>query len=173
MNSVIKFLIFLLTAIVLSIQSVAQSTPADRAQLMKLLEQRREKFDAYATSIEKHSGIFGNKTKKDMQQSNQVLTEIVRTDNMIISVLNRTVDFKNYEKVNLNYDVQAHAERVNKLLRSIDTLQKQVQILNANKNYLSVKLQRLQFVMFFLVTLCIAFLVLMLRKRAKPSTLQS
>jgi hypothetical protein len=151
----------------------AQSTPAEREYLMKLLEQRREKFDAYATSIEKRSGIFGNKTKKDMLQSNQVLTEIVKTDNHIISVLNRTVDFKNYEKVNLNYDVQAHVDRVNKLLRSIDTLQKQVQVLNSHKNYLTSKLQRMQLITFFLVTISIIILVLFLRKKRTSSTLQS
>lgn len=168
-----RYALLLLIICRMPLQLKAQSTAADRKELMDLLEERRKKFDAYATSIEKHSGIFGNKTKKDMQKSNDVLTEIVKTDNRIIGTLNRTVDFRTYEKINMNYDVQAHADRVNSLLRSVDTLQKQVQVLNSNKTYLTTKLQRLQIITFFLVTLCIALVVLFLKRRRKPSTLRS
>jgi hypothetical protein len=168
-----KWLLLLLMCCAFPGESVAQSTNADRMELVKLLEERKRKFDAYATSIEKRTGIFGNKTKKDMLASNNVLTEIVRIDNKIISVLNRTVDFKNYEKINMNYDVQAHADRVNQLLKSVYTLQKQVQVLQSNKTYLTEKLGRLQLVMIFLVTLSIALLLLLLKKMKTSSTKQS
>lgn len=149
------------------IQSGAQSTNADKQELYKLLQQRREKFDAYAASIEKHSGIFGNKTKKDMKQSNQVLTAIVQTDNQIISLLNRTVDFKNYEKINLNYDTQAQQEKANKLIHSVDTLQKQLQVVKYQNRSLISEHQRTQVILFFAVTCSICLLVILLYKLKK------
>ena len=170
MNKIFTILFF---ATLISFKVSAQSTPVDRQQLMKLLEERRSKFDAYAASIEKHSGFFGNKTKKDMQQSNEVLTEIVQTDNRIISVLNRTVDFKNYEKVNLNYDVQSHADRVNNLLHSVDTLQKQVVALNTNKSNLDKRVQHFKFIIFLFATFAVGLFFLLIRKRKKSSGIHS
>jgi len=41
----------------------------EKERLKELLDERKEKFDSYFSSIEKRSGIFGNKTKKDMQKS--------------------------------------------------------------------------------------------------------
>ena len=169
----IKYFFLSATAFLLSIYLMAQPAPADRKELMDLLQERRERFDAYASSIEKRSGIFGNKTKKDMQQSNDVLTEIVRTDNRIIGVLNRTVDFRNYEKVTMGYDVQANNERVNTLLKSIDTLQKQVTLLNARKSHLSSSLVRMKMATFFLGIISIVFAVLWFRSRRKSLTMQS
>ncbi len=169
----IKYFFLTATAFFFSIYLMAQTAPADRKELMDLLQERRERFDAYASSIEKRSGIFGNKTKKDMQQSNNVLTEIVRTDNRIIGVLNRTVDFRNYEKVTLGYDVQANTDRINSLLNSIDTLQKQVTVLNARKSQLSSGLLRMKMVTFFLGIISIVFVVLWFRSRREYLTMQS
>ena len=69
-----------------------------RKQLQELLINRHQKFDSYSKSLEQHSGIFGNKTKNDIRESNHVLIDIVKTDNHIIQALNRVVDFRNYEK---------------------------------------------------------------------------
>ena len=98
----------------------------EKKKLYDLLEQRKQRFNSYSSSIEKRSGIFGNKTKKDIQQSNEILREIVRTDNDIINVLNRAVDFKTYEKVNLNYNVNENSQQLENLTRATDTLEKQV-----------------------------------------------
>ena len=167
MNRLFTVLFFLA---LFSLRVSAQSTTTDREQLLKLLEERRAKFDAYAASIEKHSGIFGNKTKKDMQHSNDVLTAIVETDNRIISVLNRTVDFKNYEKISLNYDAQAHTDRVNNLLQSVDTLQKQVEASNRSKTNLDKRIQHFKFIIFLLATFALGLFILLIRKKRKPST---
>ena len=109
----------------------------ERKRLYELLEVRRQKFEAYSESIEKRSGIFGNKTKRDMQKSNEVLTEIVRTDNNIIKVLNRAVDFKDYERVNLSQEVGENTQQMDNLLHATDTLEKQLTKLK--HNYTSLK----------------------------------
>lgn len=109
--------------------SEADSSNYYRTGLKELLRDRREKFDAYSQSLEQRSGIFGNKTKKDIRESNTVLINIVRTDNHIIQVLNRVLDFRTYEKVNMNYDLNQNKRQANKLLQATDTLSKQVSAL--------------------------------------------
>lgn len=120
-------LAFLMSAeIVLSQERTPQDRTADRAELQKLLEERQKKFNAYSESLKKHSGFFGGKTKADMQRSNGVLRDIIETDNRMISVLNRVVDFRTFEKVNMNYDLLSCNERVENLQRAVDALNKRV-----------------------------------------------
>ncbi|MBL0048536.1 MAG: hypothetical protein IPP32_10630 [Bacteroidetes bacterium] len=109
--------------------SEADSSNYYRTELKDLLRDRRVKFDAYSQSLEQHSGIFGNKTKKDIRESNTVLINIVRTDNHIIQVLNRVLDYRTYEKVNMNYDLNQNKRQANMLMQATDTLSKQVSAL--------------------------------------------
>ena len=120
--------------------SFGQVDMMERKKLYELLEQRKLKFDDYSNSLERKTGLFGNKTKKDMQASNDVLREIVKTDNQIISVLNRAIDFKSFEKVNLNYTEKENSSQLNNLLQASDTLSKQVQSLTDKNKKMNTQL---------------------------------
>ncbi len=146
-------------------QNFAAGQNTDRKDLHDLIDLRREKFDSYSRSIEKKSGFFGNKTKKDIQHSNDVLTEIVETDNRIIGLLNRVVDFKSYEKVNRNYDLLQNDERLNNLRQATDTLTKQVDTLVITNASLKSKTKKLQWLLFILSALLIWSLVSRRRKK--------
>jgi hypothetical protein len=126
--------LFLLSIICLcySIINAQEPTAADRKELHDLLEARKIKFDSYSESLQKHSGIFGIRTKNDMKKSNEVLVDIVQTDNRIISALYRVVDFKTFEKVNMNYDNRQKDEVVNNLTHATDTLSKQLDVVKAS-----------------------------------------
>jgi hypothetical protein len=136
----------------------AQSIQADKKELHDLLEERRQKFDAYSMSIEKRSGIFGNKTKGDIKKSNEVLQEIVGTDNKIIRSLNRVVDFRNYEKVSMNYDLRDRDQTLTNLQAAVDTLAKQTDTLTLSNEKLKAKLVARNFLMFFFMFLSFALL---------------
>ena len=75
-----------------------------------------------------------------MQASNDVLREIVKTDNQIISVLNRAIDFKSFEKVNLNYTEKENSSQLKNLLQASDTLGKQVQSLTDKNKSMNTQL---------------------------------
>ncbi|MEP7171029.1 MAG: hypothetical protein ABI855_16805 [Bacteroidota bacterium] len=137
----------------------------DRQDLQNLLQERKIKFDAYASSLEKRSGIFGNKTKKDIQSSNEVLIDIVKTDNRIISTLNRVIDFRNFEKTNMNYDVVQQNQNYDNLLRATDTLSKQVDILTATNK--SLKKNTLKFEILFYAALALVICLLIIRLKKK------
>lgn len=122
---------FLLFLLVWSVPLYGQTNTAadDRRELHDLLVERQKRFDAYAASLDKHSGFFGNKTKGDLKQSHAMLSEIVETDNKIIRTLNRVVDFRNYEKATMNYDIQDRNQRLEGLLHSLDTLSRRTDVL--------------------------------------------
>jgi hypothetical protein len=49
-----------------------------------MLAARSVKFGQYDASLSKHTGIFGMQTKKDIRRSNDVLMDIIKTDNDIL-----------------------------------------------------------------------------------------
>jgi len=141
----------------------------DRKDLQNLLQERREKFDSYTSSLEKRSGIFGNKTKKDIQASNEVLINIVETDNRIISTLYRVMDLRNFEKSNKTYDVIKQNQNYENLLNATDTLSKQVVALSAKNKILKQKALKFQ-ILFYAITALLIYMIIM-RWRRKMKTI--
>lgn len=137
------------------------ASDADVYDLQHFIEIRRSKFDAYSRSLEKRSGIFGNKTKKDLLKSHDALADIVETDNRIIGLLNQKIDFKKYEKTKSNYDFFESNEQIQKLQLATDTLAKQVDFLTASNVSLKRKATLLKWTVYILGGL---FLLLFLQK---------
>lgn len=145
----------------------AQVDIMERKALHDLLEVRKKKFDDYSTSLERKTGFFGNKTKKDLQNSNEVLTDIVKTDNNIISVLNRAIDFKNYEKTNLNYNIIDNSAKLESYRQAADTLGKQVNTLTESNKVYTRELKWLRLVNRILCILLVIAVIMLWRKRVK------
>lgn len=145
--------------------ALSQGRTADREELHKLLELRKKKFDAYSESLKKRSGFFGGKSKMDIQRSNEVLMDIIESDNKMISVLNRVVDFKTYEKVNMNYELLSCNERVGNLQRAVDALNKQVSTLSSSNAALEKKTGSLKLLASAFGILVLALLILVMRRR--------
>src|SRR4051812_42022945 len=105
----IKKGIVLITSILLIIQvsyvKADNQTAVARKELFDLLTQRETVFSQYNERMKKKSGIFGFRTKNDMRESHEKLSEIIEIDNKIINSLNRVIDYRNYEKSTMTYDV--------------------------------------------------------------------
>ena len=86
-----------------SSMAIAENTPSayqtQRLKINSLLDRRSEKFDQYQNSLSKRTGIFGLKTKKDMQRSINILSEITETDNVILKELKTLFEYKDMERV--------------------------------------------------------------------------
>lgn len=104
---ILKFLTFLL---LISANSLAQS-----AKLNNILAERRALYTEWKDAIEQKSGIFGNQTKADLEEVNDILKKIIKKDNEIVDELEAT-------KAN---DFQALTEKYNKLLEENEQLSKQ------------------------------------------------
>ncbi|RBQ07806.1 hypothetical protein DRW42_11485 [Pedobacter miscanthi] len=108
---------YLLPLILLSFQTYAQQdTTAYAAQRVKvntLLQERSAKFGQYDESLTQRSGIFGWQTKKDIKNSNEILRQVVLTDNNIFKELKILMDYKdlqNQQKVAVADNSQSRIE---------------------------------------------------------------
>ncbi len=147
------------------LQTMAQGSSTDRKELHDLIDIRRARFEAYSGSLEKKSGFFGNKTKKDMQKTMDALSEIIETDNRIISSLNHVVDFRSYQKVNTNYDMLKNNEQLSNLQHATDTLVKQLDALLLTNAKLKSKIRRFQWTGYSLLFFLLTYLFILVRKK--------
>lgn len=160
-----KTTLLLILFYLITMQLFAQDRAAVRQELQNLLNERKQKFDAYTNSLEKRSGIFGGKSKADVQRSNEVLIDIVKTDNKIISTLNRVSDFRTFEKVNMNYDLIKCNEQLSNLRNAVDTLNKQLTVLTAANASLKNKSGGFQWLSYGLLSAIAVLVILLYRKR--------
>ncbi len=99
---------------------------SEQKQLYDLLEERQTRFGDYLESLEKKTGFFGSRSRHDMRKTISVLKEIVETDNKIIRILNRAIDFKVFEKSRMNYDLLDLDRQISSLRDQRAVLEKQV-----------------------------------------------
>lgn len=168
-------ILFLL--LITSLSAVASSTDSlrsyDRMMLSKLLKQRVDQFGNYTESLEKTSGIFGGKTKKDWKESAQVLTRIVRLDNQMISILNRQLSYRSFEKTSFSYESLQAIEKQQALQTELEFTQrnlKAAQAENARLRELTVTHNRLLTIFIVCLAVIAAFMFWLLRRREwKPA----
>ena len=157
-----KITIFLFLILFLFKNVLAIRPDSTRTELLILLKDRKDLFNQYSASLNKKSGLFGNRTKNDLKDSQDKLVAIVSADNKIMNSLNRTLDFRNFEKLNLSYDVNSFEERIRNLSILNDTLTNQNNIYKKeNKIFQStIKKHRLYFtgLVVLLALVCIALL---------------
>ncbi|WP_111671667.1 Clp protease ClpB [Algoriphagus litoralis] len=67
--------------------SLFQSPQFDGAKLERMVQERDQLHAQWRSSESKKSGIFGNRTKKDMIETNEWLERIVSKDNQIMDEL--------------------------------------------------------------------------------------
>lgn len=119
-------IIFTLASVSFNV-AIAQDTLAYEVQRKKvndLLSERSQRFDQYNQSLQKKTGIFGLKTKKDMQASIDILKELVLTDNNIFKETKVLVDYKDMEKTFITSQAQESESRINGYVKTISKLQK-------------------------------------------------
>jgi len=127
--------LFLFLVLLFAFQlSFAQKTPYEvqRRKINRLLEQRSAKFGQYDESLKLRTGIFGLKTKKDMQRSIDILREIVTTDNTIFKELKVLLDYKDLERNEANSKAEETENRIKGYMQTITKLQQENDRLKQN-----------------------------------------
>lgn len=129
--------------LVLAMQAMAQdaSVSSDsleyemqRQKVNALLDERIEKFGQYDESLRKKTGIFGFKTKRDMQASLDILLQIVKTDNNIFhetkNLLNykdQMLSYESFEKNKVKQIADDYDQRIDAYIRTISKLQNELE----------------------------------------------
>lgn len=122
-------LCFLTISVFASISSDSLAYQLQRRKINAMLAQRSLKFGQYDESLKMHTGIFGLQTKKDIRNSNNILMDIVATDDTIYRQLKILLDYHAFQEKQL----QTHSKdaeqsnvgymtTINKLRQQIDQL---------------------------------------------------
>lgn len=98
---------------------------AQRSKVNALLDQRSARFGQFNASLQQRTGIFGLKTKKDMQASIDILKQIVLTDNDIFKETKHLLDFKDFEKSQIAEQASEFDSRINGYIKTISKLQRE------------------------------------------------
>ena len=77
----------MLTFIFILIISLWQADSIESAKLQQMIEERDLLYSQWKASESKKTGIFGNRTKKDMIETNEWLERILTKDNQIMEEL--------------------------------------------------------------------------------------
>lgn len=141
------------------------SPDSSKKELISLLGERKILFDAYTISLSHKSGFFGNKTKNDLRESQDKLEAIITQDNKIMKALYRTLDFRNFEKLNMRYDASAFEDRIFNLKAMNDTLNKHVIILEKQYKESSSAIRKYTLYFISLIVLLIFTTVAWLRQK--------
>ena len=162
-NRSMKRIVYLLLFTFFYLHSAAQTAyETQRKKVNNLLENRSLKFGRYDESLTMRTGIFGLKTKKDMQRSNDILTEIVQTDNEIFKELKILLDYKDLEKSRVEAVASETETRMNAYMQTIKKLQDQNDKLRAELDETESKNTRfanslIVIILFMIISLGILF----------------
>ncbi|MDN3687583.1 Clp protease ClpB [Cyclobacterium jeungdonense] len=92
-------------------------------KLNRLLQERETLHQQWQTSESKKSGLFGNRTKKDMEATNEWMGRIIQKDNQIMQELEMLKDIQTteigYEKEDYKYIAQKAEADIVKLKRAL------------------------------------------------------
>jgi len=120
---------YLFSIILLNFQAFAQQdTTAYATQRVKvnaLLAERSAKFGQYDESLNQRTGIFGWQTKRDIKNSNEILRQVVLTDNNIFKELKVLMDYKDLQNQQKVAVADHSKERIENYMRTIKKLQDQ------------------------------------------------
>ncbi|WP_316829340.1 hypothetical protein [Pedobacter aquatilis] len=120
---------YLLTILFLNFHVFAQQDTtayaAQRVKVNSLLTERSQKFGQYDESLNQRTGIFGWQTRKDIKNSNEILRQVVLTDNNIFKELKVLMDYKDLQNEQKVAVADNSQERIENYMRSIKKLQDQ------------------------------------------------
>lgn len=138
-----------------------------RTKINQMLEERRQKFGQYDQSLKMHTGIFGLQTKKDIRRSNDILMDIVKTDDDIFRELKILMDYRVFQQQQAQTNstesenvTLAYMNTINRLRGQIDQLKQEEQKEKAHQQSL------LRVLIGVVVLLFLSILYLSSRKRA-------
>jgi len=145
-----------------------------RKKINAMLAQRTIKFGQYDESLGKHTGIFGLQTKKDIRRSNEILMDIVKTDNDIYSELKILLEYRTFQQKQVlthtketENSTLGYMSTINKLRAQIDNLKK-----DAEKEQSNEAEQR-KIMIITIITLAALIFLMIVFRRKKPAPVKS
>ncbi len=135
-----------------------------RNKINGMLDARLSKFGQFTQSLDKKTGIFGFKTKKDMQKSMDILKDIIETDNSILRETKILLDFKTYQQDKVASESKESEGRNIGYMRTINKLQTENEKIVKDLKEVKNSKKFYQLVTFALALAIISFALFVFRK---------
>ena len=142
-----------------------------RKKINTMLAQRTTKFGQYDESLGKHTGIFGLQTKKDIRRSNEILMDIVKTDNDIYSELKILFEYRTFQQKQVlthtretENSTLGYMATINKLRAQIDVLKKESEKDESHE----LELRKLMIIIIIVLAALIFLMIVFRRKKRVP-----
>ncbi|MGY6742305.1 MAG: Clp protease ClpB [Cecembia sp.] len=137
-----------------------------QAKLETLLSERDKMHREWKASESKKSGIFGNRTKKDMIETNEWMARIIQKDNQIMDELKMLSEIEKteitYEKNDYKFISQKQEREIAILKRALAEKDQVVEAKRSDK-----RTYEWTTLIFFLSTMTFAYLFYRQKKRVK------
>jgi len=142
-----------------------------RKKINTMLAQRTVKFGQYDESLGKHPGIFGFQTKKDIRRSNDILMDIVKTDNDIYKELKILLEYRTFQQKQVLTQTKETENSTLGYMTTINKLRAQIGILKAEaeKNQAhEADLRRMMLITIIALAALIFLMIIFRRKKRVP-----
>ena len=114
----------MLTFIFTLLISLWQADSIESAKLQRMIEERDLLHAQWKASESKKTGIFGNRTKKDMIETNEWMERIIQKDNQIMEELKMLSEIEKteitYEKNDYKFISQKQEREIAMLKRALE-----------------------------------------------------
>ncbi len=138
-----------------------------RKKINSMLAQRAEKFGQYDQSLSMHTGIFGLQTKKDIRRSNDILMDIVKTDNDIYKELKILLEYRTFQQT----QVQTHSKEAEQsnlgFMNTINKLRGQVDAMKAEAERQQQQQEKTKNIFIIIIILMFASILFLLTRKSK------
>ena len=136
-----------------------------RQKVNKLLQQRSARFGDFNESLQRRTGIFGLKTKKDMQSSIDILKQIVLNDNDIFRETKTLLDFKDVQKTDVEQRASELDSRVKGYIKAISNMQKERETLTTALATAEKRADQNRLYLFFALVIIAVLAFILIRNR--------
>ena len=161
------FLLFAVVGTRAQTKSDSLAYQLQRKKINGMLAVRRQKFGQYEQSLSKHTGIFGLQTKKDIRRSNDILMDIVATDDEIFIQLKILLDYRAFEQKQVQSQVQHVKKSTVGYMTTINKLRNQIILLKKAADDELAHRAMIEKIMFGIIVLMfLSILFIINRKRA-------
>lgn len=136
-----------------------------RKKINGMLAERKQKFGQYDKSLSQHTGIFGLQTKKDIRRSNDILMDIVKTDDDIFLQTKILLDYRTFEQKEVeSHSIEADSSNIG-FMTTINKLREQNEKLKQEAALDELQRQKSKQISLAIIFALIIIVLLLLRAR--------
>jgi hypothetical protein len=138
-----------------------------RKKINSMLDARKLRFGQYSQSLSEHTGIFGLQTKSDIRRSNDILMDIVKTDDNIYKELKILLEYRAFQQ----RQIENHSKEAENLslgfMGTINKLRHQNILLKASAQKAIDQKASMQRIYIIVIVLMLASILYLINKKSK------